>query len=102
MNPDSITLDTLSCDWQARPRQAPSFEEIAGAVQEVRREPDTLRVTYAAEAGETLREVVAAERLCCQEIGWELADDAPVLTIRASEPQLAIFEELFRQPGIRG
>lgn len=102
MNPDPIALDTLSCDWQARPKGAPSFDDLAGAVRRVERAPDALRVTYAPESAADLRALVAAERLCCQEIGWELAGDTPTLTIRATAPQLAIFEEMFRQPPVRG
>ena len=66
------TLAVLACDLGARPREAPHFGAVAGAVRAVRREPGALVVDYAPEAGDALAAIVAAERRCCAELGWHL------------------------------
>ena len=92
-------LDVLACDYRARPRGAASVFDVAPAVRSVRREPDALVIEFAPEASPAVAEFVAAERLCCREIGWELSDGvAPTLRIRATPGQLDVLAELFSSP----
>src|SRR5690348_12372471 len=89
-------LDVLACDFRARPRGAASLFDVGPAVRGVRREPDALAIMFAAEAATAVAEFVAAERLCCREIVWELSA-APALTlrIRATPVQLDLLAQLF-------
>jgi hypothetical protein len=94
MSLDEADLDTLSCEIAKRPTGAPSLEDIAPAIRAHRREGDALVVEFDGAAADTVAEVVAAERLCCAEIGWDLQrDPALQLRIRATPAQLDIFEQ---------
>jgi hypothetical protein len=70
-------LDVLGCEIGARPKGAPTFDDVAGAVRAVRREPGALVVDYDPSAAERLEAVVEAERLCCAGVGWHLERVAP-------------------------
>jgi hypothetical protein len=70
-------LDVLGCEIGARPKGAPSFDDVAGAVRGVRREAGALVVDYDPSAAEKLEAVVEAERLCCADIGWHLERVTP-------------------------
>jgi hypothetical protein len=86
-------LAVLACDYAARPQGAPSFFDLEDAIRAVRREPDALVLDFDPTRREAVEQLVAAERLCCTEIGWEL-ETAPALRlhIRAADDQLAVFE----------
>ncbi len=89
-------LDVLACDMAARPRGAASVFDVAPAVRNVQREDGALVITFAPEAAPAVAEFVAAERLCCREIGWELRETpAPTLRIAASPARLDLLEQLF-------
>src|SRR5205085_10644948 len=88
-------LDILACDIGARPRGAASFADIAPSVRGASRTPGTLTIDFDAEAAQTLAECVAAERLCCAEIGWEIVE-TPALQLRitAAPAQLDVLEQV--------
>jgi hypothetical protein len=69
---DPETLAALACQIGARPQGAPHFGEVAGALRAVRREAGALVVDYAPQAEDALAAIVAAERVCCAELGWHL------------------------------
>ncbi|HZQ37483.1 MAG TPA: hypothetical protein VFD32_16240 [Dehalococcoidia bacterium] len=92
-------LEVLACDFRARPRGAASVVDVAPAVRSLRREPGTLVIEFAAEAALSVAEFVAAERLCCREIGWELSEaPAPTLRIRATPAQLDLLQQILIAP----
>lgn len=94
--PTQEQLDTLACDITARPHGAPGFDEIMPAVRRIERAPRTLTIDFAPESYATVEGCVAAERLCCAEIGWELErEPAPRLRITATPPQLDVLEQIF-------
>jgi hypothetical protein len=105
---DPEILEAMSCDIGARPPRAPHFDDVAGALRVVRREPGAIVVEYDPEASAALEAVVAAERLCCTDIGWRLERPAPAeaagatpdavvrLRIEASPAQLEVVGLLFR------
>ena len=105
---DKAVLATLACDVAARPAEAPHLADVAAAIRAVCREETALLVDYDPAAAERVGAVVAAERLCCAEIGWHL--DGPVsdastaagtpahtlrLRIEASPAQLDAIQLLF-------
>jgi len=91
--PEAV-LGTLSCQIGLRPSGAPRFVDLAPALREVRREGEELVVTYEPEAAPALTELVAAERLCCAEIGWNLEQSGAVLRVIAAPAQLSLLEQL--------
>jgi hypothetical protein len=93
---DQELLDTLSCEWAKRPKAAPHFGDLAGAVRAVRRRRDALLVEYDPAELTRLTELVAAERLCCARIDWQL--DGATLRIAASPEQLDLLEQVVRTP----
>lgn len=76
---DPEVLEAMACDIGARPAGAPHFDDVAGALRAVRHEPGVLVVEYDSAAADILAGVVAAERVCCPEIGWHLERVAPPL-----------------------
>jgi hypothetical protein len=98
-------LEAMACDIGARPSGAPHFDDVAGALRAVRRKPDALVADYDPAAESALQAVVAAERLCCPDIGWSLQRIAPDfstegngvirLRVEASPEQLDTVELLF-------
>src|SRR5688572_30494039 len=99
MTGDSLDeeLDILACEYEKRPRNAPSFDDLQDAVRNVRREDGVLVIEYDPARAAAVEELVAAERLCCATIGFELTD-APVfaLRIQARPAQLDVFEGFLR------
>ena len=88
-------LDVLACEYDKRPKGAPSFFDLQPSIQAARREGDVLRIDFDPAAMLDVRQLVEAERLCCADIGWELQQSPSLtLTIRASPAQLAIFEQV--------
>ena len=93
------TLAVLACTIGARPAGAPSLEEIAASVTaSARPAAGVLEVRFAATACEMVAEAVAAERLCCPEIGWELAlEPEPLLRISGTPAQIVLLGAMLRR-----
>lgn len=81
MNQGEELLDTLACEWEKRPKGAPGFVDLAASVRDVRRTGLALVVEYDGAVAAPLEELVAAERLCCPELGWQL-EQTPALRLR--------------------
>jgi hypothetical protein len=73
----AAALETLACDLSARPGSAPHFSAVEHAVRSVQRVQHTLVVDYDPAVAATLEAIVAAERLCCPELGWQLEAAGP-------------------------
>lgn len=88
------TLDVLACEYQKRPKNAPSFDDLHSAVRTVRREDDALIIQFDPARADAVEELAAAERLCCPTIAFDVTR-TPVLTLRitATAAQLDIFEQ---------
>ena len=87
-------LDVLACEYEKRPRDAPSFFDLQHAIRSVRREAGALIVDFDLTFADAVEQLVSAERRCCPTIGWDLATvPAPRLRIRAQPAQLDIFEQ---------
>jgi hypothetical protein len=96
-------LDVLACEIGRRPVDAPHLTDLAPAVRAVRRDGTALVVELDPAAAEAAAAAVAAERLCCPEIGWHLerGDDGHAgrtltLRIEAAPVQLDALEPLLR------
>jgi hypothetical protein len=87
-------LELLACQWGRRPKGAPTFGDLAGAVRVVGRADGALVVEYEPAAADRLAGLVAAERLCCAGIGWELV--GATLRITAPPAQLDLLEQVVR------
>ncbi|MGI8552380.1 MAG: arsenite methyltransferase [Dehalococcoidia bacterium] len=91
-------LQVLACDIQERPAGAPSIFDVRTSIQEVRREPDALVVTFSPTATSAVQAFVAAEQQCCRDLQWNLEfEPAPRLRIVATAPQLDALAELFAE-----
>ena len=86
-------LEVLACEYEKRPKDAPSFFDLEGAVRAVRREDGALVIDFDPAEAERVAALVDAERQCCATIGWEL-QRSPLLRLRisASPAQLDVFE----------
>ena len=89
-------LDALACTIDKRPAGAPGIFELEPFVTQVRREADSLIVGYTAQGSGTIEAFVAAERLCCNSIEWNL-NTAGTLRIAATPEQTDVLAEVFRQ-----
>ena len=58
-------LDVLACDFAKRPKDAPSFFDLQGAIRAIVRESGALRVEFDPAAASAVEQLAAAERLCC-------------------------------------
>ncbi len=88
-------LEVLSCEIGLRPAGAPGLSELRPAVRGWQREPGALTVTLDDRVAETAEAVVAAERVCCASIGWELLPTPETrLRISAAEEQLDLLQAL--------
>ena len=88
------TLDVLACEYEQRPKGAPSFSDLQPAIRQVRREDGALLVEFDPASASAVEELAAAEQLCCPTIGFDVSHTpAPTLRITATPAQLDIFEQ---------
>lgn len=95
MTQDAVDEDliVLACEYEKRPRGAPSFDELQSAVRGVHREDGVLVVEYDPARAVAVQELAAAERLCCAAISFEVTGTPNLaLRIRARPAQLDVFE----------
>lgn len=91
-------LDVLACDFRARPRGAPTVFDVLPSVCRRERTATALTIDFDPSAVEAVTGFVAAERLCCAGIDWDLQRaPAPRLRISAAPAQLDVLEQLFAQ-----
>lgn len=87
--------DALACEFELRPREAPSIMDIARFIAGRERSDGAIRVRFDRAGLDAVAAFVAAERLCCSTIGWDLGrEPSVVLTITATAEQLDVFEQL--------
>lgn len=93
MKPTDATMETLACEIDKRPKDAPSDHEVFALVTGIQRGANALTLTFAPAAASKLTAFVEAERQCCAGIGWDLVDGPePGLRITATAAQLDLFE----------
>jgi hypothetical protein len=89
-------IDTLVCELGRRPPGAPTIEQVIGSVTALRRDEESLLVTFDPAAVDVVQAVVEAERLCCSTIGWQVDTTHGVeLRIVATPLQLDALEAMF-------
>ena len=87
--------DVLICEYEHRPRGAPSFIDLGDAITAVAREDGALRVAFDPVQRAAVEQLAAAERLCCPTIGFEVSAPPDLtLTIRATPGKLATLEQM--------
>ena len=90
-------LDVVSCDIASRPT-APGPAELQAYLVGVSRFPGALVYEFRPDAREPLTEFVAAERVCCSGLSWDIVDNGQLtLRIGASETQLDVLEGMFAE-----
>jgi hypothetical protein len=97
MELDDAALHVLSCDISIRPRNAAGIAEVLPYVRNLRVDGNKVIVHFD-EAGKMLVEsFVKAERLCCTDLTWELANPETrlELTIQGTSEQVSIIENWF-------
>ena len=99
---DPSAVRVLACDMSRRPHGAPALAALAAAVRRIESRGHDLVIDFDAEAESALADVVAAERLCCAQLGWEL-EQRTRLRVVGSELQLELVARLLgsaeRKPG---
>jgi hypothetical protein len=93
MEPDRSALRVLACDISRRTAGAPALADLAASVRRVDLRRDVLVIDFDAAAESTLAAVVAAERLCCPQLGWEL-EEPTRLRVIGNELQLDMVARL--------
>jgi hypothetical protein len=93
--PTTDADDVLVCEYDKRPKGAPSFLDLQHAITAVVPEDDTLQVTFDPDERAAVEQLVAAERLCCPTIGFDLSPPpALVLAIRGTPAQRATLTQM--------
>ena len=93
---DHALIELLDCDLDIRPKAAPVIDQLLPRVRGTKRIAATLHVEFDPGAAETLEAFVAAERLCCAGIGWEIQRGPPlVLRISANDAKIRAIESLW-------
>jgi hypothetical protein len=88
-------LNVLACEFDKRPKGAPSFFDLRYSILRSHRESEVLRIEFDPAESGAVAHLVEAERLCCAGIGWDLQQSpALVLSIRATPAQLDVFEQM--------
>jgi hypothetical protein len=64
--------DVLVCEFSKRPRGAPTVFDVLPSVRGVERHVGSLDISFDPGAAATVKEYVAAERLCCSTLRWDL------------------------------
>jgi hypothetical protein len=83
---DEDAIEVLACEIETRP-PAPGPEALAPFVQSASHGPTALTIDLAEAGRQTAEAFVAAEQVCCSNIGWQL-EDAPRFRLRiTAEPQ---------------
>jgi hypothetical protein len=87
--------DILICEYEKRPKGAPSFFDLHDAITAVVPEPGALRVQFDPAPRAAVEELAAAERLCCPTIDLEVSSAQELtLTIRATPGKLMTLERM--------
>jgi hypothetical protein len=90
------TLETLVCELDRRPKDAPTIDDIISRVTSWHREAEKLVVTFDPGAADLAAAVVKAERECCSTIGWHLeASQGVRLSLSGTNSQLDALTEIF-------
>ena len=79
---DPIIVDALyaaGCDIAARPKDAPTLDDIQPHIKTIRRTPQRLIVEFDPAAAATFAAYVAAEQKCCSDIRFTIASDNPAV-----------------------
>ena len=89
-------LETLVCELDRRPKDAPTIDDIIPRVTSWHREAEKLVVTFDPGAADLVTAVVNAERECCSTIGWNLeASQGVHLSLSGTHAQLDVLTEMF-------
>jgi len=94
-------IEVLDGDLNTRPEAAPGIDALLPHVRGVSTMPEALMVDFDERAAGTLEAFVAAERLCCAGIGWEIERGSVLrLRITANEVQLEAIKSLWNSKSI--
>ena len=93
---ESDELVVLGCELGVRPAGAPGLDKVLAFVTSIRPETGALVIEFDRPGQTTVEAFVAAERLCCSDIGWEIQDSGRLaLRITAEQAQLAVLAGAF-------
>jgi hypothetical protein len=88
-------IDVLACDIGVRPNDAPTFEDVAPYIREVRRDERAISVLFDKGGLRIVEALVAAEQRCCADLAWDLEREPDLrLRIGASPAQLDVLEQM--------
>jgi len=84
--------EILSCNIQIRPCNSASIKQLIPFVKSNEIQENTVSVTFPKDVREELQSFVAAERLCCSSLVWDILDDDEniVLKVGGNEEQAAV------------
>lgn len=89
-----LALEAIGCDIAARPKGAPTFDDIAPSVRDVKRDVTTLILSFDASVARDVEAFVAAEQKCCSTLAFKVRPGDPtVLRIEGTEPEINLMEK---------
>jgi hypothetical protein len=92
-------IEVLACDIGARPKNAPSFEDLAPYIRSVLRDDRAVTVAFDNVALPKVEALVDAERQCCPDLTWDLEPEPHLrLRIGAAPAQLDVLEQMLALP----
>ncbi|RIK44984.1 MAG: hypothetical protein DCC57_16985, partial [Chloroflexi bacterium] len=87
--------DVLVCEYEQRPRGAPSFIDLQHAIRDVGRDDNALRVVFDPQQRGSVEQLAAAEQLCCPTMRFELSPPPEaILSIHGRPGQLATLQQM--------
>lgn len=88
-------LEVLACEIDVRPKDAPTFEDLAPHLRSVQRIEGAIVVHFDDAAADNVEALASAERLCCSGLTWDVQRDQGLrLRIGASPTQLDTLQEM--------
>ncbi|PZM77149.1 MAG: hypothetical protein DKT66_28330 [Candidatus Melainabacteria bacterium] len=89
----------LFCNIQIRPRNSASIKQLIPFVKSNEIQENTVSVTFPKNVREELQSFVAAERLCCSSLVWDILDEDKniVLKVAGNKEQAAVVFAWFEE-----
>lgn len=97
MKLDDRSFHVLSCDISSRPRNAAGIEELLPFVRAVTHDTNRVIVDFVPDGQAASDSFLAAERLCCTGLTWELAQSQNQLqqVVAGTPEQLLLIKQWF-------
>jgi len=99
MELDDKSLQILACDISVRPENAAGVADVLPFILTTTINDPHLVISFERDCKHVIESFVAAERLCCTGLNWDLieSEDALKLVVTGTSEQLAVCQQWFKQ-----